>query len=120
AVGRAVLNLLDNAFQAVRARAEAGEAGYTPRVTVRTEAAGERVRLVVADNGCGIPESLRGRIFEPFFTTKPAGAGTGLGLSLVHDIVRSHGGAVAVESAPGRGATFTVTLPVEAPREGVG
>jgi CheY-like chemotaxis protein len=67
--------------------------------------------LRVADTGPGIPEELRGRIFEPFFTTKPVGEGTGLGLSLCHSIVESHGGTIAVDSEPGRGAVFTVELP---------
>ena len=73
--------------------------------------AGEYVRLTVADNGHGVPEDIRGRIFEPFFTTKEDGHG-GLGLALVHGIVRRAGGNVTVDSTPERGATFAVYLPV--------
>jgi PAS domain S-box-containing protein len=72
---------------------------------------GRHVLVQVADNGCGIPQEIVDRIFEPFFTTKGAGIGTGLGLSTVLGIVRSHGGFVRVESAVGRGTTFSVYLP---------
>jgi len=74
---------------------------------------GMHVALTVGDTGCGIPASLHDRIFEPFFTTKEIGKGTGLGLSSVLGIVRSHGGFVTVDSAPGRGAVFTVHLPAQ-------
>jgi signal transduction histidine kinase len=74
--------------------------------------AGEYVRLTVADNGHGIPADIRGRIFEPFFTTKEDGHGAGLGLAMVHGIVRGAGGNVTVDSTPQRGATFAVYLPV--------
>ena len=77
-----------------------------------TTDAGEYVRLTVADNGHGIPAEIRGRIFEPFFTTKENGEGSGLGLAMVHGIVRRAGGNVTVDSAPGNGATFAVYLPV--------
>jgi CheY-like chemotaxis protein len=72
---------------------------------------GSFVELRVRDTGIGIPLDVQGRIFEPFFTTKPKGAGTGLGLSMVYGFVRQSGGAISIDSAPGRGSTFCLLLP---------
>ncbi len=106
-----LVNLITNAHQAMHS-------APPPRrlvITSRVDAAGARVSLEVADTGPGIPSEIRQRIFEPFFTTKPEGQGTGLGLSLCRGIVEAHGGAIRVETEPGRGATFIVELPVVAP-----
>jgi signal transduction histidine kinase len=70
------------------------------------------VTIGVADKGGGMDEATRARVFEPFFTTRPVGQGTGLGLSVVHGIMRSWHGAVTVESERGAGSTFTLYLPV--------
>ena len=66
----------------------------------------------MSDNGNGIPESIKEKIFQPFFTTKPTGQGTGLGLSLAYDIVKTHGGEIKVETKEGEGTTFIIKLPV--------
>jgi len=117
-MGRVLINLLSNAFDAVNGRAKADGAAYEPVVTVRTRRAGDRVEIHVADNGPGIPDALRRRIFEPFFTTKATGSGTGLGLSLSYEIVtQGHGGGLRLESRDGEGATFVVSLPERQARE---
>ncbi len=155
-IGRVFINLLNNAFDAVRERVgitdgaspkrpvpnnDAADAAsnetavgeqpqernrssegveqaltgmdeYHPRVTVSTRRRGDRVEIVIEDNGPGIPPQVRERIFEPFFTTKPTGSGTGLGLSLSYDIVtQGHGGELEVMSERGQGAGFVVRLP---------
>jgi len=105
-IGQVVLNLLINA-------AHATENGGAIVVSTRRE--GGDIVLAVADGGVGMPPEVRARIFEPFFTTKTRGHGTGLGLAAVRVIVGKHGGTIDVDSAPGRGTTFTVRFPRERP-----
>jgi signal transduction histidine kinase len=81
-------------------------------ITIRTGAAGQHAWVEIEDDGCGIPKENLSRIFDPFFTTKPVGKGTGLGLSLSYGIVQKHGGRLEVDSEPGRGTRFRVTVPV--------
>ncbi|NBV23973.1 MAG: response regulator [Proteobacteria bacterium] len=85
--------------------------GMPPEIVPVDLPAGEYLRLTVADTGCGMDPAILDRIFEPFFTTKPVGQGSGLGLSVVLGIVRSHQGGIAVESQPGTGTTVRVYLP---------
>jgi signal transduction histidine kinase len=77
-----------------------------------SEGAGGTVRLSVIDNGCGMGKEARRRAFEPFFTTKAVNEGTGLGLSVVHGIITSHGGSISVDSRPGKGTRLDIRLPV--------
>jgi len=101
-----IVNLVTNAAQAI------GEAHGTIGLRVELDDDGGHARLTVSDTGCGMAEETRARIFEPFFTTRSVGQGTGLGLSVVHGIVASHGGRIDVETAPGKGSRFDVILPL--------
>jgi signal transduction histidine kinase len=78
---------------------------------VGTKRLGENVLITVKDNGNGIPPKVLDKIFQPFFTTKPTGQGTGLGLSLAYDIVKTHGGELKVDTKEGEGTEFTIQLP---------
>jgi signal transduction histidine kinase len=81
-------------------------------LSVTSRSRGDGVEIRVRDNGAGIPDWVRAKIFNPFFTTKPAGEGTGLGLSLSHDIiVKQHGGSLEIKTEPGAYAEFIITLP---------
>ena len=135
-IGQVLLNLLNNAFYAVNERLErhpaaknskdlstglsaqdappTGGSGdvYQPKVEIRTAKVNTGIGIQIRDNGPGIPAENLEKIFEPFFTTKPTGSGTGLGLSLSYDIItQGHGGTMTVDSTPGKGTVFTITLP---------
>jgi two-component system NtrC family sensor kinase len=100
-----VINLVTNAAHAL------GDKGG--QIRVRTWPSGEAtVSLAVSDTGIGIRDEDRPHVFEPFFSTKPAGRGTGLGLSVVRNIIYSHGGQISFQTRPGSGTTFVVTLPI--------
>ena len=101
------MNLLVNAAQAIQ------EHG---KITLRTRQEDDNVRIEIADTGCGIPQEIINRIFDPFFTTKPVGTGTGLGLSITHGIIRKHNGRIDVSSEPGKGTTFSITIPIHQPQ----
>jgi PAS domain S-box-containing protein len=103
-INQVVMNLLSNAIDAC-------DDGC--HVKVRTFADNGTANIEVSDTGRGIPPAIRERIFDPFFTTKPPGKGTGLGLSISYGIIRDHNGEITVDSAPGKGTTFTVSLPVD-------
>ncbi|MBM4281105.1 MAG: GHKL domain-containing protein [Deltaproteobacteria bacterium] len=106
-VRQVLVNLCMNALDAC---AEADEP--TVRIEVRRDPEQpDRVRIVVEDNGCGVPEELRHRIFDPFFTTKKRGRGTGLGLAVVSRIVDTYGATLKLESEPGRFTRFTTSWP---------
>jgi len=111
-ITRVLLNLIGNGFYAAAKRkAETGD-GYEPMLTAATRSLGDSVEICIRDNGTGIPPDVKEKIFNPFFTTKPAGEGTGLGLSLSHDIVvKQHGGSIEVDTRPGEFTEFRVILP---------
>jgi two-component system cell cycle sensor histidine kinase/response regulator CckA len=105
-LGQVLLNLSVNARDAM-------PRGGT--LVIRTANVGRQVSLSVTDTGVGMSPDVVARVFEPFFTSKAVGKGTGLGLAVVHGIVEQNGGRIAVESEPGKGTTFTISLPASAP-----
>jgi signal transduction histidine kinase/HAMP domain-containing protein len=111
-ITRALLNLISNGFYAATKRkVEVGD-GFEPMLSATTKSLGDKVEIRIRDNGTGIPEEVREKIFNPFFTTKPSGEGTGLGLSMSHDIiVKQHGGSIDVETEPGLFTEFKIVLP---------
>ncbi len=115
---RALLNLMDNAFDAMRskqnqlrANSPLGTIDYTPTLWVSTHLLGQQVEIRIRDNGCGIEPAIESKILDPFFTTKPPGEGTGLGLSLTHDIiVKQHQGSINIDSKLGEFTEVIVSI----------
>ena len=117
-LGRVFLNMVGNSCHATDSKrvsiqeAPRGGEPYMPTVWLITKRLGERVQVIIRDNGDGIPQDVIDKIFNPFFTTKPTDKGTGLGLALSSDIVRTHGGTISVESEEGEFAQMTIELPL--------
>ncbi|WP_421765343.1 sensor histidine kinase [Ekhidna sp.] len=113
-IGRVFLNLINNAFHATAEQSKK-DTKHKPSVEVVTQKEEDHIKIQVKDNGAGIPDKIKDKIFQPFFTTKATGSGTGLGLSLSHDIIsKGHGGTIELESKVGKGSTFTIRLPIHA------
>jgi len=111
-ITRVFLNLISNGFYATAKRKEAGDEIFEPILKAATKNLGNKVEIRIRDNGTGIPLEVKEKMFNPFFTTKPAGEGTGLGLSMSHDIVvKQHGGTIDVQTEPGAFTEFIITLP---------
>ena len=112
-ITRALLNLISNGFYAAsKRRADNGDANFEPVLSAGTRNLGNHIEIRIRDNGTGIPPEVKEKMFNPFFTTKPAGEGTGLGLSMSHDIiVKQHGGRIEVDTQPGQFTEFTIVLP---------
>ncbi len=123
-LGRVFLNLVSNSCYATHERRSqkadrdggpAAQTPYRPTLWLRTRRREHSVRVTIRDNGQGIPAAIADQIFNPFFTTKPPDQGTGLGLSMSNDIVRQHGGTIAVSSEPGAYTEMTIELPLTPP-----
>ena len=119
-LGRVFLNLVTNAWHATEdkrdmLREQDLEAArdYIPGVSISTRSVGDEIEIRFRDNGTGMPEEVVEKIFNPFFTTKATNRGTGLGLSLSMDIIRSHGGSLVVDTVPGEYTEFLITLPTQ-------
>ena len=112
-IGQVIANLVINAQHALL------DMDAPRRVTIATRRTNGHVRLVVSDNGPGVPDAIAARIFDPYFTTKPAGVGTGIGLSICKTVVESHGGSIAADRSDAGGARFTVLLPAAAGDSGI-
>jgi len=111
-ITRVLLNLISNGFYATTRRALEAGGDFKPTLFAATKNLGDMVEIRIRDNGTGIPEEVREKIFNPFFTTKPPGEGTGLGLSMSHDIiVKQHGGSIDVETERGLFTEFKIVLP---------
>jgi two-component system, NtrC family, sensor kinase len=112
-ITRVLLNLISNGFYATTKRKQSqGDGAYEPTITASTRDRGPSIEIAIRDNGTGIPDEVKAKMFNPFFTTKPAGEGTGLGLSLSHDIVvKQHGGTIEVSTERGAFTQFTIVLP---------
>lgn len=121
-IGRVLLNVFNNAFYALREKMKAGGQDYAPTLWISTCKVQQEpdtkdsgttavARITIKDNGTGIPTAVIPKIFEPFFTTKPTGQGTGLGLSLSHDIIKAHGGVMTATSEEGEFTSFEIVLP---------
>jgi signal transduction histidine kinase len=108
-MNQALYALLQNARQALGA-----DGGL---IRVATSSVGNEIRIAISDDGCGIADEIRSRIFDPFFTTRDVGKGMGLGLTVSHDTVNVYGGRIEVQTAAGKGSTFTICLPSDAATE---
>ncbi|WP_194775885.1 ATP-binding protein [Pararhodonellum marinum] len=120
---RVIINLCNNAFDAMREKVmktqdtrhkiqdgDSGDFRYDPKLRVTTMLENGRVRLLLEDNGPGIPDDIKDKILQPFFTTKKGTEGTGLGLSITHDIIKAHGGQLKLETKIGEGTAFIIQL----------
>ena len=121
-LGRVFLNLVTNSWHATEDKRDAmrkedpeAASSYIPGLAITTKLIDDEIEVRFRDNGTGMPPDVVERIFNPFFTTKATNRGTGLGLSLSNDVVRSHGGEIRVETEPGEFTEFIITLPTSTP-----
>ena len=110
-IARVLLNLFNNAFYSVDEKKKTLGEDFKPSVFVSTGKQGDHTVIIIRDNGLGIPDKILDKIFQPFFTTKPAGRGTGLGLSMSYDIIKTAGGELEVKTQEGEFAEFIILLP---------
>jgi signal transduction histidine kinase len=110
-VNQVFMNVLSNAIYAVEKKFN-GNPGGELVIETKLNEDKSKVKIIINDNGVGIPEEIKNRIFEPFFTTKEVGEGTGLGMSIAYKTIDRHNGKILVESKVGIGTSFTIILPI--------
>jgi signal transduction histidine kinase len=108
-INQVFMNVINNAVHAI---ADYIDCIKDPKITIRTTAKVNQIRIEIEDNGPGMPAHVKSKIFEPFFTTKAVGKGTGLGLSIVYSIIENHKGTLEVVTQEGQGTNFIITLPI--------
>ena len=111
-IGRVLMNLYNNAFYSMAEKQGQQNGGYEPAILATTQMKNSELKISIRDNGTGINEKISSKIFQPFFTTKPTGEGTGLGLSLSYDIIKTQGGELKVDTREGEYAEFIILLAV--------
>jgi signal transduction histidine kinase len=116
-ISKVLINILNNAFYEVNNKWNKKTPDYVPKISLKTKRQNNKILIVIADNGDGVPEGYESKIFEPFFTTKPTGSGVGLGLSISNDILGAHGGKITYERInSGKGVEgltkFIIHLPI--------
>lgn len=112
-LGRVFLNMFNNSFYSINKKIALHIDNYLPTLSISTKLDGDKVLIIIRDNGLGMSEEVKQKLFNPFFTTKPTGEGTGLGLSISHDIiVKIHNGNVKVDAKEGEFASFEISLPL--------
>ncbi|HBJ76465.1 MAG TPA: two-component sensor histidine kinase [Porphyromonadaceae bacterium] len=113
-ISRVLINLFNNAFYALKQKTNLSPSGYSPVIKLVVEYGEKDYKIIVEDNGTGISEEVKQHLFKDVFTTKPAGEGTGLGMSIVHNIiVEKLKGSIDLESKEGEFTRFTITLPLK-------
>jgi signal transduction histidine kinase len=113
-MSRAILNIMNNALYALWKKAQGAPIDYKPEVSISVSTQDNNCVIIIADNGIGMSNEVKQKLFENFFTTKPIGEGTGLGMSIVRDIIENkHHGKLTFESEEGQGASFTFTIPIK-------
>jgi len=111
-ISRVFLNIINNGFYEANKKMKNNAANFVPTLNVKTINCPDKIEIRIKDNGNGIPYEVRDKLFNPFFTTKPTGEGTGLGLSLSHDIVvNQHRGEIKFETEVGKYTEFIISLP---------
>ena len=110
-ISQVLVNIIKNSIDAISGEGEV-------KVNITLNKSGEDVEIKVSDNGCGIKHENLSKLFTPFFTTKDMGKGTGLGLAIAYGVIKMHSGNISVESEPGKGTTFTISLPISEEENG--